>query len=170
MKQILKQKSNGLLDVFCRTGGITCSSVVDIIWYFLQLDFYLFMLIYTTRFRKLPCLKRIYCLTYFHFLIDVPQRKSDFSKITHIFLGVLSIYWNILTLKILASQFLEYLRLGNAFSSDLGLSNLKISPSVQTMVAPCGGTKLTFLCYLIKEKEGWYFKMLRFFQIVAENI
>ena len=112
MKEILKQKNNELLHVFCRTGGITCSSVVDIIWYFFQLDFYLFMLIFTTRFRKLPCLKRMYCLTYFHFLIDVPQRKSDFSKITHIFLRVLSIYWNILTLKILASQVLEYLRLG----------------------------------------------------------
>ena len=145
MKEILKQKNNELLHVFCRTGGITCSSVVDIIWYFLQLDFYLFMLIYTTRFRKLPCLKRIYCLTYFHFLIDVPQRKSDFSKITHICWGVLSIYWNILTFKILASQYFEYFRLKNAFSSNLGLLNLKILP----LGANHGCTKLREQSFVI---------------------
>ena len=38
---------------------------------------------------------------------------------------------------------------GNTFFSDLGLSNLKISPSVQTKVAPSGGTKLREPSYVI---------------------
>ena len=80
MKENLKQKSNGLLHVFCRTGGITCSSVVDIIWYFLQLDFYLFMLIYTTRFRKLPLLETYLLSGLLSFLDQRPSKKIWFFK------------------------------------------------------------------------------------------
>ena len=108
---------------------------VNIIWYFLQLNLYFFMVIYTTRFRKLFCLKRICCLIYNNFLLGVAKRKTEFSKITHMFWGILSIYRNIITFKILALQFVEYWRLGNAISSFLGPSNLKIFPTVQTKVA-----------------------------------